>query len=102
MKKLIITADDYGMSRAVNDAIDAGIDAGLITSTNVMVNMPFFKEALKLKDKAGVSVGLHWVLACGKPILSSKEIPSLVASNGEFYSYPEFRARLRKKLISFF
>lgn len=36
MKKLIITADDYGMSRGVNDAIDAGIEAGLITATNVM------------------------------------------------------------------
>ena len=24
MKKLIVTADDYGMSKAVNDAIDAG------------------------------------------------------------------------------
>ena len=101
MKKLIITADDYGMSRAVNDAIDAGIDAGLITSTNVMTNMPLYKEAIKLKDKKGVSVGLHWVLACGKPILPAEEIPTLVSPSGEFYPYPEFRRRLRKKLISF-
>lgn len=101
MKRLIITADDYGMSRAVNDAIDAGIDCGLITSTNVMTNMPFYKEAIKLKDKKGVSVGLHWVLACGKPILPAEDIPTLVSSNGEFYPYPEFRNRLRKKLISF-
>lgn len=101
MKKLIITADDYGMSRAVNDAIDAGIDAGLITSTNVMTNMPFYKEAIKLKGKAGVSVGIHWVLACGKPVLPAHEIPTLVADNGEFYPYPVFRKRLRKKLISF-
>ncbi|MBE6701165.1 MAG: ChbG/HpnK family deacetylase [Ruminococcaceae bacterium] len=101
MKKLIITADDYGMSRAVNDAIEAGIDAGLITSTNVMTNMPLYKEAIKLKDKKGLSVGIHWVLACGKPILSAYEIPTLVMSNGEFYPYPEFRKRLRKKLISF-
>ena len=36
MKQLIITADDYGMSRAVNDAIEAGMAAGLITTTNVM------------------------------------------------------------------
>ena len=48
MKKLIVTADDYGMSRAVNAAIDAGIEAGLITSTNVMTNMPFYREAVKL------------------------------------------------------
>ena len=101
MKKLIITADDYGMSRAVNDAIDAGIAAGLITSTNVMTNMPLYKEAIKLKGKEGLSVGIHWVLACGKPVLPAKEIPTLVADNGEFYPYPEFRKRLRKKLISF-
>lgn len=101
MKRLIITADDYGMSRAVNDAIDEGIDAGLITSTNVMTNMPFYKEAEKWKNKPNVSVGLHWVLACGKPVLSRMEIPSLVAENGEFYSRPEFRSRLWKKQISF-
>lgn len=101
MKKLIITADDYGMSRAVNDAIDAGIEAGLITSTNVMVNMPFYKEAVKLKAFPNVSVGIHWVLACGKPVLPAKDIPTLVASNGEFYQYAEFRRRLRKNQISF-
>lgn len=101
MKKLIITADDYGMSEGINEAIDAGIDAGLITSTNVMTNMPFYKEAIKLKDKKNISVGLHWVLACGKPILPAAEIPTLISPNGEFYSYPEFRQRLRKKQISF-
>ena len=101
MKKIIITADDYGMSRAVNDAIDAGIAAGLITSTNVMTNMPFYKEAEKLKENPNISVGLHWVLASGKPVLPREEIPTLVAENGLFYPYPEFRRRLRKKQLSF-
>lgn len=101
MKQLIITADDYGMSRAVNDAIDAGIDAELITSTNVMTNMPFYTEAVKLKDNPNISVGLHWVLASGKPVLPREEIPTLVANNGEFYPYPQFRSRLRKKQISY-
>lgn len=101
MKKLIITADDYGMSRAVNDAINAGIAAGLITSTNVMTNMPLYKEAIKLKDNSDISVGLHWVLACGTPVLPKDEIPTLVAENGEFYPYPVFRSRLRKQKISF-
>ena len=101
MKKLIVTADDYGMSKAVNDAIDAGMAAGLITTTNVMTNMPYYKEAAKLKNNPNISVGLHWVLACGKPVLPREEIPTLVAENGEFYPYPEFRSRLRKKQISF-
>jgi predicted glycoside hydrolase/deacetylase ChbG (UPF0249 family) len=49
--KLIITADDYGMSPAVNNAIEAGIEAGLITSTNVMTNMDYYKDAINLKKK---------------------------------------------------
>lgn len=100
MKKLIITADDYGMSEGVNQAIDKGIEAGLITSTNVMVNMPFYKDAIHLKGK-GVSIGLHWVLASGKPTLPAEEIPTLVSPNREFYPYKKFRERLRKKQISF-
>ena len=98
MKKLIITADDYGMSPAVNQAIDEGIAAGLITSTNVMMNMPVCAEAARLRE-TGASVGLHWVLSCGAPVLPREQIPSLVADNGKFYEYPEFRARYRKGLI---
>ena len=100
MHKLIITADDYGMSPAVNKAIDAGIEAGLITATNVMTNMPYYKEAKKLIDNKLASVGMHWVLTCGKPVLPIKEIPTLVAPNGEFYDYPEFRKRYRNHQIN--
>ena len=98
MKKLIITADDYGMSPAVNQAIDEGIAAGLITSTNVMMNMPVCAEAVKLRD-AGASVGLHWVLTCGKPVLPRERVPSLTAQDGCFYSGPEFKMRYRRGLI---
>lgn len=99
MKKLIITSDDYGMSRAVNDAIDEGIAAGVITSTNVMVNMPFYEDAVKLQDTKA-SLGIHWNLTCGNPISDETDIPTLVTSTGEFYSYSEFRRRYRKHLIS--
>lgn len=98
MKKLIITADDYGMSKAVNTAIEEGIKSGIITSTNVMTNMPFYMDAKKLKE-SNASIGMHWVLTCGKPILPGKEIPTIVQPNGEFYSYSEFRKRYRQKLI---
>lgn len=99
MNKLIISADDYGMSQAVNEAIDEGVEVGLITSTNVMTNMPFYKEASKLKANHNVSVGIHFTLSCGYPVSDPKEIPTLIAPNGEFYKYPEFRQRYRKKLI---
>lgn len=100
MRKLIITADDYGMSNAVNRAIDAGIEAGIITSTNVMTNMDHFKEAKNLRNYKSISVGIHFTLTCGKPVSEINEIPSLVAPNGNFYNYSEFRKRYRKRLIT--
>ena len=101
MKQLIITADDYGMSRAVNDAIEAGMNAGIITSTNVMTNMPLYEEAKGLKSKfPNVSVGLHWTLSgAGKPVTPIEQVPTLVNELGDFFSYPEFRKRYRKGLI---
>ena len=99
MKKLIITADDYGMSVGVNRAIDAGIEAGLITSTNVMPNMPYFEEAIKLKGYENISVGIHFTLSCGAPVSKAEDIPTLVSSTGEFYKYADFRKRYRKGLI---
>lgn len=99
MKKLIITADDYGMSKAVNRAIDAGIEAGIITSTNVMTNMDYYQEAVKLREM-NVSVGIHWNITTGKPVLDTADIPTLVDSNGVFYDPPVFRERYKKGLIS--
>lgn len=101
MKQLIITADDYGMSRAVNDAIEAGMAAGIMTSTNVMTNMPLYEEAKDLKKKfPNVSVGLHWTLSgAGKPVTPVGLVPTLVNEKGDFFSYPEFHKKYRKGLI---
>lgn len=101
MKQLIITADDYGMSKAVNDAVEAGMAAGIITTTNVMTNMPLYKEAKDLKDKfSNVSVGLHWTLSgAGKPVTPVEQVPTLVNGNGDLYPYVEFHKRYRKGLI---
>ena len=101
MKQLIITADDYGMSRAVNDAIEAGMAAGIITTTNVMTNMPLYEEAKDLKSKfPNISVGLHWTLSgAGKPVTPKDLVPTLVNEKGDLFTYPEFRNRYRKGLI---
>ena len=99
MKRIVITADDYGMSKGVNDAIDEGIAVGLITSTNVMTNMDFYRDAIKLR-KTSASIGIHWTLSAGRPVCAPKEIPTLVDSNGMFFSYAEFRKRYRRRQIS--
>ena len=99
MKQLIITADDYGMSMAVNQAIQEGIDNGIITSTNVMMNMPFCDDKDRIINKAA-SIGLHWNLTCGEPVLPASQIPSLVNKEGSFFSIVEFRQKFKEGSIS--
>ena len=38
--RLVLHADDFGMSRAVTDGILRGFQYGLLTSTSVLVNAP--------------------------------------------------------------
>ncbi len=100
MEGLIITADDYGMSLAVNQAINEGIECGLITSTNVMVGMDNSQDAAFLRQKyPNISVGIHWTLSAGKPVSRPEDIPSLIDSNGKFYNYQDFRERYRSNDI---
>jgi hypothetical protein len=57
-KKLIINADDYGLSDKFNKGILELIEKGIVTSTTVMVNKNFARPKALLKHE-NVSVGLH-------------------------------------------
>jgi predicted glycoside hydrolase/deacetylase ChbG (UPF0249 family) len=68
---VIINADDFGMSGAVNRAILSGMERGLVTSTSIMANMPGFEEAAALaRDHQELRgrVGVHLNLTEGKPL----------------------------------
>lgn len=100
--KLIITADDYGMSQSVNDSIIEGIRKKTITSTNVMMNMDFLydKDIERLKSLKDIaSVGLHWNITAGKPLSNPKDIQSLVNKEGLFYSQEELFVKLKQGSI---
>lgn len=102
MKKLIITADDYGMCDIVNKAIDDCVEAGLVTTTNVIVNMESLSAAGTLRTRyPKLSIGMHWNLTSGKPVSPINEVSSLVnPTTGEFYSVSQFIKRYRKGLLS--
>lgn len=60
MRKLIINADDLGMSHEQNDQILQCIELGVITSSTLMANGPFFEEGVKIaKQYPQISVGVH-------------------------------------------
>ncbi len=101
MQKIIITADDYGMCDVVDKAIDAGIENGMITTTNVMVNMETLHNAKNIRERyPNISVGIHWNVTTGKPICPINEIPTLVDPNGNFWPINTFKKKYSKNLIS--
>ena len=100
VKKIIFTADDYGMCQSVNKAIEDCVRLGSIYSTNVMVGMDMAEDAKNLRTKfPNLSIGLHWTLTTGRPVLPSSEIPSVVENDGFFYSATKFKKRWNLKKI---
>lgn len=86
MKKVIINADDFGLTKGCNKGIVKGIKEGIVTSTTVMMNMPYANEGIEiLKAMDFKSAGVHLTLTCGEPTLAAKEIPSLVDGRNRFY-----------------
>jgi predicted glycoside hydrolase/deacetylase ChbG (UPF0249 family) len=84
-KHLIINADDFGLAPGINQAVIDLHQAGVVTSTSLMVNMPGFNDAAKqVRHAPTLGVGLHFNLSEGSPIAPANWIPSLVDPKGEF------------------
>lgn len=77
MKKVIINADDFGLSSSINEGIIRGYREGVITSASFIVNMPGFEDALRLiRKNPELSVGIHINIIRGLPILSADNLKS--------------------------
>ena len=80
--RLIINADDFGLSKSISDGIIEGIQGGYITSTSIMANMEYAEYAIKEAIMNNINcIGLHINLTVGKPILDNI---NLVNENGVF------------------
>jgi len=85
VRRLIVNADDFGLSAAVNTAVIRAHRDGILTTASLMVNEPGFDEAVRLaKENPKLGVGLHLTLLFGHSALSPEKIPGLVNSHGEF------------------
>ena len=88
-RRLIVNADDFGLSRSVNEAVIRAHRDGILTSASVMVNEPACDEAVKLaKENPKLGVGLHITLLMGHSALPAGKIPGLVNNRGEFSDSP--------------
>ena len=83
MTKLIINADDFGLSEGVNYGIISAYKSGVVRSTSTMANMPGFEHAMELlKENENLGCGVHMTLSCYKPVLSN--LKTIVDENGYF------------------
>jgi hopanoid biosynthesis associated protein HpnK len=83
MKELILNADDFGMTRGVNEGIIRAHREGVLTSTTLMACGAAFEDAVeRAKANPGLAVGCHLVLVGGLAIAPREEISSLVDQAG--------------------
>ncbi|MGH8751507.1 MAG: hopanoid biosynthesis-associated protein HpnK [Burkholderiales bacterium] len=106
MKRLIVTADDFGASLSVNQAIEQAHRQGILTTASLMVGASAAADAVTRAQRLpSLKVGLHVVLVCGRPLLPAHQVPDLVDARGDFSTQLAragvnffFRPKVRRQL----
>ncbi|WP_284212174.1 hopanoid biosynthesis-associated protein HpnK, partial [Methylobacterium brachythecii] len=82
-KRLVVTADDFGLSLEVNEAVEQAHREGILTAASLMVSAPGAADAVARAQRLpSLRVGLHLVLVEAWPTLPPAQLPSLVDDNG--------------------
>ena len=77
--RLILNADDFGLTPAINRAIDELHSAGALTSATLMANGPAFYDAIRIAHaQPSLGIGCHIVLTDGIPLSPPATIPTLL------------------------
>jgi hopanoid biosynthesis associated protein HpnK len=85
MRRLIVTADDFGLAIPVNEAVERAHLHGILSTASLMVAAPETADAVeRARRLPKLRVGLHVVLVNGRPALAPERVPDLVDSQGRF------------------
>ena len=85
MKRLIINADDFGYTDGVVQGIIDLHQAGRVSSTSCMTNMPAWPQAAAyLREHPELGAGVHLVFNKGYPLLPVSQVSALVDGDGQF------------------
>ena len=89
MKRLIVNADDFGLSPEVNAGIMRAYRDGILRSASLMVAEPSATAAAQLaRENPGLDVGLHAVVCRGRSVLDPSRLGAAVQASGEFIDSP--------------
>jgi hopanoid biosynthesis associated protein HpnK len=84
-KILIVTADDFGSTPEVNEAVERAHREGILTSASLMIGAPAAADALaRARRLPQLAIGLHVVLTDGLSLLGPSDLPRLVDAQGRF------------------
>ncbi len=87
VRRLRFTADDFGMSESVNEAVERAHREGVLTDASLMVGGFAAADAIRrAKRLPDLRVGLHLTLVQGPPMLPRPEVPDLINARGWFPS----------------
>jgi predicted glycoside hydrolase/deacetylase ChbG (UPF0249 family) len=94
-KRLIVRGDDLGVTHSANQGYRKYAENGSISAWSIMAPCPWFMDAVKVsKDHPEVDLGMHltlmseWEAYRWGPVLGPSRVPSLVDSNGYFFTDP--------------
>jgi predicted glycoside hydrolase/deacetylase ChbG (UPF0249 family) len=97
VRRLIINADDFGLTSGVNRAIVEAHEGGIVTSATLMANGSAFDEAVSLaQTRPRLGVGCHVVLVDGAPLVRQTATDSLLDPRTRNGGAPRFREGISK------
>src|SRR6185436_4038834 len=86
LRRLIVNADDFGLTDGVTRGILAAHRHGLVTSTTMLVNARVGRERIAEALDSGLALGLHVNFTLGAPLTRGR---SLVGADGRFVRDPK-------------
>lgn len=93
VRRLIVNADDFGLTSGINQAVVELYDAHALTSATLMATGPELNQAVAMSSPLpSLGVGCHIVLVDGTPVLPPAQIPSLIDNSAQ--NKPAFRTKL--------
>ncbi|MCX6781453.1 MAG: ChbG/HpnK family deacetylase [Candidatus Magasanikbacteria bacterium] len=83
--KIVVSADDYGLTKGVTDTILESVDHGAVTSVSIIANGEDFDRAIEeAKKRPQMDVALHFNLTDGKPLADISQC-EIVGPDGKFF-----------------
>lgn len=96
-KRLIVNADDYGLTPGVARGILQAHREGIVTSATAMMNRPGIADALRqARQQPELGLGVHLVFTAGRPVLPPDRVPNLLDDNGFFWRSDVWQTRLEQ------